>query len=33
LAERGFDVKELNVGWNEWTQEGLPVERGKGQAA
>jgi hypothetical protein len=33
LAERGFQVREMNVGWSEWTQEGLPVEHGKGQAA
>ena len=33
LAERGFYVKEMNAGWMEWTKEGLPVEKGAGQAA
>jgi hypothetical protein len=28
LAERGFLVKELNVGWREWMNEGLPTEKG-----
>jgi hypothetical protein len=29
LAERGFDVRELNVGWKEWKAEGLPTEAGR----
>jgi hypothetical protein len=28
LAERGFLVKEMNAGWREWVEEGLPTERG-----
>jgi hypothetical protein len=27
LAERGFFVREMNVGWHEWVAEGLPVKR------
>ena len=26
LAERGFDVREMNAGWREWTAQGFPVE-------
>ena len=26
LTERGFDVRELNAGWREWTAQGFPVE-------
>jgi 3-mercaptopyruvate sulfurtransferase SseA len=28
LAEHGFDVKEMNVGWNDWKEAGLPTEKG-----
>jgi len=28
LAERGFSVKEMNVGWQEWVKDGLPTEKG-----
>jgi hypothetical protein len=28
LAERGFDVRELNAGWREWTALGYPLEIG-----
>jgi hypothetical protein len=28
LAEQGFNVKELNVGWQEWTADSLPTEPG-----
>jgi len=28
LAERGLYVKEMNAGWHEWTQDGLPTEKG-----
>jgi hypothetical protein len=28
LVERGFDCKEMNVGWQEWTAAGLPTEKG-----
>lgn len=27
LAERGYFVKELNVGWSEWLAAGLPMHR------
>jgi rhodanese-related sulfurtransferase len=30
LAERGLDVKELNVGWSEWVADKLPTEKGVG---
>jgi len=30
LAERGFDTKEMNVGWAEWTQADLPTETSVG---
>jgi hypothetical protein len=29
LAERGFFVKEMNVGWKEWTHNRHPVHQGK----
>jgi hypothetical protein len=32
LAEQGFKVREMNVGWHEWTKEGLPTEA-SGKAA
>jgi hypothetical protein len=25
LAEQGFFVKEMNTGWTEWNEAGLPV--------
>jgi hypothetical protein len=28
LAERGFLVKELNVGWREWTYNRHPTHQG-----
>jgi hypothetical protein len=28
LAERGFDSKEMNIGWQEWIEAGLPTEAG-----
>jgi hypothetical protein len=28
LAESGFFVKELNVGWKEWVEEKLPAHQG-----
>lgn len=28
LAENGFFVKELNVGWKEWQRERLPAHKG-----
>jgi len=28
LAELGFDVREMNAGWREWQEAGLPEERG-----
>jgi 3-mercaptopyruvate sulfurtransferase SseA len=31
LAERGFVVREMNAGWNEWVVAGLPMERGIGE--
>jgi len=30
LAEHGFFVKELNTGWAEWEQGGLPVHADAG---
>jgi len=33
LAERDVYVKEMNVGWAEWTKDGLPTEKGAGQPA
>jgi hypothetical protein len=33
LAERGFLVRELNVGWREWLEERLPTEKGEPAAA
>jgi hypothetical protein len=32
LAERGFFVKELNVGWKEWTANRHPTHHGKADA-
>jgi hypothetical protein len=29
LAERGFLVKEMNVGWKEWTYNRHPTHQGK----
>jgi hypothetical protein len=29
LAELGFFVKELNVGWKEWTADREPTHQGK----
>jgi hypothetical protein len=29
LAERGFFVKELNVGWKEWTYNRHPTHQGQ----
>jgi 3-mercaptopyruvate sulfurtransferase SseA len=28
LVERGLFVKELNIGWQEWIDDGLPTEVG-----
>jgi hypothetical protein len=28
LAERGFFVKEMNIGWKEWTFNRHPVHKG-----
>jgi 3-mercaptopyruvate sulfurtransferase SseA len=28
LAEHGLNVKEMNVGWAEWKESGLPTEQG-----
>jgi rhodanese-related sulfurtransferase len=30
LAELGFDVREMNAGWREWQEAGLPEESGPG---
>ena len=32
LAERGFFVKELNVGWKEWTYNRHPTHKGSAEA-
>jgi hypothetical protein len=29
LAEQGFLVKEMNVGWKEWTHNRHPTHEGK----
>jgi hypothetical protein len=29
LAERGFFVREMNVGWKEWTALRHPTHKGK----
>jgi len=31
LADKGFFVKELNVGWKEWTHNRHPTHQGKAQ--
>jgi hypothetical protein len=33
LAEHGFFVKEMNVGWKEWTANRHPVHEGKADGA
>jgi hypothetical protein len=33
LAEHGFFVKELNIGWQEWVADNLPVEAGSSPRA
>lgn len=32
LAEQGFLVREMNVGWKEWTHNRHPVHKGSADA-